>query len=289
MLLDTVLDILEILGILTVLIAVASLILAPGGPKGVIKLIREPPVIPVIGIKQIFAWYGRILIPISLVLMLIFLISAGGIIDQLGTSNWSESEATVIQSEIESETSCSYDESVGYDTCSTRDWLVVTYSYQVGRENYTSDRYTFIDDLDPSSTPSTPWKNTYDIRGSGDPSESVDQGLHASLGGGSRSIVLLRVDHYPDHLFPRLLENRLSHPTRREQSQGEGGSELGVEGLQGVVFFKPTWGRSQFDEASHPRCVRWIFQGSRRGNRWQKGLAHHQEHERHSRVASKSR
>ena len=174
MLLDTVLDILEILGILTVLIAVASLILAPGGPKGVIKLIREPPVIPVIGIKQIFAWYGRILIPISLVLILIFLISAGGIIDQLGTNNWSESEATVIQSEIESETSCSYDESVGYDTCSTRDWLVVTYSYQVGRENYTSDRYTFIDDLDPSEYSEYPLGRTLTIFvDPGDPSESV--------------------------------------------------------------------------------------------------------------------
>ena len=110
MLFGIVIDVLEILGFLTLFLVIGALIMAPGGPKGVIKFIKKPPVIPVIGIKQFIIWYGRILIPISLVLALIFLISAGGIIDQMATRDWSATEATVIESEIESETSCTTDD-----------------------------------------------------------------------------------------------------------------------------------------------------------------------------------
>ena len=149
MLFGIVIDVLEILGFLTLFLVIGALIMAPGGPKGVIKFIKKPPVIPVIGIKQFIIWYGRILIPISLVLALIFLISAGGIIDQMATRDWSATEATVIESEIESESSCTTDDS-GYQDCTTSSWLVVTYAYQVNFENYTSNRYTFIGELDDS-------------------------------------------------------------------------------------------------------------------------------------------
>ena len=52
MLLDIVLDALEILGFLTLFLTLAALIMAPGGPKGIMKLIRDPPVIPVIGFSR---------------------------------------------------------------------------------------------------------------------------------------------------------------------------------------------------------------------------------------------
>ena len=173
MLIGIFLDVLGILGVLTLLLVIGALIMAPGGPMGIIKFIKEPPVIPVIGIKQFIAWYGRILIPVSLVFVVIFLISAGGIIDQMATRDWSATEATVIESEIESDTSCTTDDS-GYEHCSTSSWLVVTYAYQVDFENYTSNRYTFIGELDDTA------ESDYPVGGSltayvdpKDPSKSV--------------------------------------------------------------------------------------------------------------------
>ena len=74
MLYGIVIDVLEILGFLTLFLVLGALIMAPGGPKGIMKFIRDPPVIPVIGVKQIVAWYGRILIPLSLIILVIFLI-----------------------------------------------------------------------------------------------------------------------------------------------------------------------------------------------------------------------
>ena len=41
MLLGVVIDVLEILGFLTLFLVIGAFIMAPGGPKGVIKFIRE--------------------------------------------------------------------------------------------------------------------------------------------------------------------------------------------------------------------------------------------------------
>ena len=157
MLLDIVLDALEILGFLTLFLTLAALIMAPGGPKGIMKLIRDPPVIPVIGFKQFVAWYGRILIPLSLIIAVIFLISAGGIINQMGTTDWAPTEATVIESEVLSETNCDPNKGIDDpDRCKTRVWLNVVYEYQFEIENYTSNRYHFLGDLDESREPDYP-------------------------------------------------------------------------------------------------------------------------------------
>lgn len=175
MLLDIVIDALEILAFLTLFLTLAALIMAPGGPKGILNFIRDPPVIPVIGFKQFVAWYGRILIPLSLIIVVIFLISAGGIINQMGTTDWSPTEATVIESEVRSETNCDPSKDISDpDRCNTRIWLNVIYEYQFEVENYTSNRYHFLGDLDESRESDYPLGKTLQVYiDPDDPSESV--------------------------------------------------------------------------------------------------------------------
>ena len=164
MLLDIVIDALEILAFLTLFLTLAALIMAPGGPKGILNFIRDPPVIPVIGFKQFVAWYGRILIPLSLIIVVIFLISAGGIINQMGTTDWSPTEATVIESEVRSETNCDPSKDISDpDRCNTRIWLNVIYEYQFEVENYTSNRYHFLGDLDESRESDYPLGKTLQV------------------------------------------------------------------------------------------------------------------------------
>ena len=185
MLLGIVIDVLEILGFLTLFLVLGALIMAPGGPKGIMKFIRDPPVIPVIGVKQIVAWYGRILIPLSLIILVIFLISAGGIINQMGTTYWSPSEATVIESEVRSETNCDPSKDINDpDRCNTRIWLNVIYEYQFEVENYTSNRYHFLGDLDEARESDYPLGKTLQVYiDPDDPSESVmGKGVRAGMG-----------------------------------------------------------------------------------------------------------
>ena len=47
MLLGIVVDVLEILGFLTLFLVLGALIMAPGGPKGIMMFLRVPPVIRV--------------------------------------------------------------------------------------------------------------------------------------------------------------------------------------------------------------------------------------------------
>jgi len=132
-----VMDVLKIMFVLGIFGLIAGLI-SFGGPMGLLKAIRNPPVIPVVGVREMAIWYRKVLIPCTVLLIIVFLFSAGGIVKQMGTSDWSEVDATVEYSEYDSSTSC--DE----DGCTTHDWLVVHYTYMMDGANYSGNRYSFV-------------------------------------------------------------------------------------------------------------------------------------------------
>lgn len=138
-----VLDILEIMLVLGIFGLIGGLI-AFNGPRGLLKAIRNPPVIPVVGVRDMASWYTNILIPCTVLLIGIFLFSAGGIVKQLGTSDWNEVDAIVDYSGYDSSTSC---DEYGNE-CTTSDWLVVHYTYTIDENNYSGNRWSFVGNAD---------------------------------------------------------------------------------------------------------------------------------------------
>ncbi|RPG72105.1 MAG: DUF3592 domain-containing protein [Euryarchaeota archaeon TMED192] len=138
-----VLDILEIMLVLGIFGLIGGLI-AFNGPRGLLKAIRNPPVIPVVGVRDMASWYTNILIPCTVLLIGIFLFSAGGIVNQLGTSDWNEVDAIVDYSGYDSSTSC---DEYGNE-CTTSDWLVVHYTYTIDEFNYSGNRWSFVGNAD---------------------------------------------------------------------------------------------------------------------------------------------
>ncbi len=138
-----VLDILEIMLVLGIFGLIGGLI-AFNGPRGLLKAIRNPPVIPVVGVRDMASWYTNILIPCTVLLIGIFLFSAGGIVKQLGTSDWNEVDAIVDYSGYDSSTSC---DEYGNE-CTTSDWLVVHYTYTIDEFNYSGNRWSFVGNAD---------------------------------------------------------------------------------------------------------------------------------------------
>jgi len=74
-----------------------------------------------------------------------FFIGPTAIIQQISTSDWTPTEAVVDSVIEDSETTCIN------GSCYTSSWSVVTYSYSIDNESYTSDRYSFITRAPPSS------------------------------------------------------------------------------------------------------------------------------------------
>ena len=75
----------------------------------------------------------------------LFFIGPTAIIQQISTSDWTPTEAVVDSVIEDSETTCIN------GSCYTSSWSVVTYSYSIDNESYTSDRYSFITRAPPSS------------------------------------------------------------------------------------------------------------------------------------------
>ena len=163
-----VVDILEIMLVLGVFGLIGGLI-AFDGPRGLLKAIRNPPVIPVVGFREMVSWFTTILVPCAILLIGIFLVSAGGIVKQMGTSDWNEMGAVVDYSEYDSSTSC---DEYGND-CTTSDWLVVHYTYTVGEFNHSGNRYSFVGNADGVSEDYPPGKEIVVYVDPEDASESV--------------------------------------------------------------------------------------------------------------------
>lgn len=163
-----VLDILEIMLVLGIFGLIGGLI-AFNGPRGLLKAIRNPPVIPVVGVRDMASWYTNILIPCTVLLIGIFLFSAGGIVNQLGTSDWNEVDAIVDYSGYDSSTSC---DEYGNE-CTTSDWLVVHYTYTIDEFNYSGNRWSFVGNADGVSEDYPPGKPITVYVDPADDSESV--------------------------------------------------------------------------------------------------------------------
>ena len=100
-----VMDVLEIMFVLGIFGLIAGLMWFDG-PRGLLNAIRNPPIIPVVGAREMAIWYRNVLIPCTVLLIIVFLFSTGNIMKQMGTSDWNETDAIVIGSEERSSTSC---------------------------------------------------------------------------------------------------------------------------------------------------------------------------------------
>ena len=161
-------DVLEIMFVLGIFGLIAGLMVF-GGPRGLLKTIRNPPVIPVIGVREMANWYRNILIPCTVLLIVVFLFSAGGIVKQMGTSDWNEVAAVVDHSGYDSSTSC---DEYGND-CTTSDWLVVHYTYTIGEFNHSGNRWSFVGNADGVVEDYPPGKGIVVYVDPADDSESV--------------------------------------------------------------------------------------------------------------------
>lgn len=161
-------DVLEIMFVLGIFGLIAGLMVF-GGPRGLLKTIRNPPVIPVIGVREMANWYRNILIPCTVLLIVVFLFSAGGIVKQMGTSDWNEVDAVVDHSGYDSSTSC---DEYGND-CTTSDWLVVHYTYTIGEFNHSGNRWSFVGNADGVVEDYPPGKGIVVYVDPADDSESV--------------------------------------------------------------------------------------------------------------------
>lgn len=135
-----VVDVLEIMFVLGIFGLIAGLMWFDG-PRGLLNAIRNPPIIPVVGAREMAIWYRNVLIPCTVLLIIVFLFSTGNIMKQMGTSDWNEKDAVVIGSEERSSTSC---DSEG--NCNTTYWLHIDYSYTIEGIDYNGSRYSFLAD-----------------------------------------------------------------------------------------------------------------------------------------------
>jgi len=135
-----VVDVLEIMFVLGIFGLIAGLMWFDG-PRGLLKAIRNPPIIPVVGVREMATWYRNVLIPCTVLLIIVFLFSTGSIMKQMGTSDWNETDAIVIGSEERSSTSC---DSGG--NCTTTYWLHIDYTYTIEGIDYNGSRYSFLAD-----------------------------------------------------------------------------------------------------------------------------------------------
>ena len=160
-------DVLEIMFVLTIFGLIAGL-MHFGGPRGLLKAIRNPPVVPVIRAREMVIWYRNILIPCTVLLIVVFLFSAGSIMEQMGTSDWNETDAIVIGSEERSSTSCDAE-----GNCTTTYWLHIDYSYTIDGIDYNGSRYSFLSDSNGDTDDYPPGKEIIVYVNPDDNTESV--------------------------------------------------------------------------------------------------------------------
>jgi len=162
-----VIDVLEIMFVLGIFGLIAGLMWFDG-PRGLLKAIRNPPVIPVVGAREMATWYRNVLIPCTVLLIVVFLFSAGNIMKQMGTSDWNETDAIVIGSEERSSTSCD-----AGGNCTTTYWLHIDYSYTIGGIDYNGSRYSFLSDSNGDTDDYPPGKEIIVYVNPDDNAESV--------------------------------------------------------------------------------------------------------------------
>ena len=107
--------------------------------QNVLKFIRDPPVIPYIGFKQVKLWTIGVLVPILIIIFVIFLLALSSIIDQVVTTDLVETKATVDFAEEREETTCDAE-----GNCTTNYWTHVEYIYEYENVTYSGSRYTFL-------------------------------------------------------------------------------------------------------------------------------------------------
>ena len=110
-----------------------------GEGRAIIKILKDPPIIPYIGFKQVKLWTIGVLVPILIVIFVIFLFSLSSIIEQIGTTDWVETKATVDFAEEREETTCDAE-----GNCTTDYWTHVEYIYEYENVTYSGSRYTFL-------------------------------------------------------------------------------------------------------------------------------------------------
>ena len=162
-----VIDVLEIMFVLGIFGLIAGLMWFDG-PRGLLKAIRNPPVIPVVGAREIATWYRNVLIPCTVLLIIVFLFSTGSIMKQMGTSDWNETDAIVIGSEERSSTSCD-----AGGNCTTTYWLHIDYSYTIDGVDYNGSRYSFLSDSNDDTDDYPPGKEIIVYVNPDDNTESV--------------------------------------------------------------------------------------------------------------------
>ena len=107
--------------------------------QNVLKFVRDPPIIPYIGYKQIKLWLIGILVPFLLIILVIILISMSSIINQIETSDWVKTTAIEDFAEERQETTCDAE-----GNCTTDYWTHVEYDYEYEEVMYSGSRYTFL-------------------------------------------------------------------------------------------------------------------------------------------------
>ena len=126
--------------------------------QNILKFIRDPPVIPRIGFKEVKLWTIGVLVPILIIIFVILLFSLSSIIDQIGTTDWVETKATVDFAEEREETTCDAE-----GNCTTDYWTHVEYIYEYENITYSGSRYTFISKMDSGLSGDFPSGKEIDI------------------------------------------------------------------------------------------------------------------------------
>lgn len=126
--------------------------------QNILKFIRDPPVIPRIGFKEVKIWTIGVLVPILIIIFVILLFSLSSIIDQIGTTDWVETKATVDFAEEREETTCDAE-----GNCTTDYWTHVEYIYEYENITYSGSRYTFISKMDSGLSGDFPSGKEIDI------------------------------------------------------------------------------------------------------------------------------
>jgi hypothetical protein len=126
--------------------------------QNVLKFIRDPPIIPYIGFKQVKLWTIGVLVPILIIIFVIFLFSLSSIIDQIETTDWVETKATVDFAEEREETTCDAE-----GNCTTDYWTHVEYIYEYENVTYSGSRYTFLSKMNSGLSGDFPSGKEIDI------------------------------------------------------------------------------------------------------------------------------
>ena len=111
-------------------------------PRHIINFIKNPPVIPQIGKREVKLWISGVFIPFFIIIIIIIITSFFSIIDQIQTDDWEEVDAIVEFAEDRQETTCDAE-----GNCTTDYWTYVLYTYDFENTKYYGDVYTYLSDL----------------------------------------------------------------------------------------------------------------------------------------------